>query len=33
MGAVTIDVRSGSERERSYCWAASTRSTDRDRAP
>jgi hypothetical protein len=33
MGAVTIDVRSDSERERSYCWAASTRSTDRDRAP
>lgn len=32
-GAVAIEVSSDSVRERSYCWAASTRSTDRDRAP
>jgi hypothetical protein len=32
-GAVAVEVRSDSERERSYCWAATTRSTDQDRAP
>ena len=33
MGAVTIEVSSDSTRERSYCWAATTRKSERDRAP
>ena len=32
-GAISLEVRSNSERERSYCWAASTRGSERDRIP
>jgi hypothetical protein len=32
-GSVAIEVSSDSARERSYCWAATTRSSERDRAP